>query len=91
VHRLRTGRSEIRISVRARDFLTSWNCPDWLWGPSFLQNSFWGVQRPGNDAGHSSPSGAEVMKEWNYISTTSVYFHDVGSKKITSHPLSNFP
>jgi len=46
-------------------------CPERLWNPpSLLSNGyegfFLGVKRPGHEAEHSPPSGAEVKHVWRY-------------------------
>jgi hypothetical protein len=48
--------------------------PDRLWDQSSLLSNgyrwlFQGVKRPGREAGHSTPSNAEVKKTWIYTST----------------------
>jgi hypothetical protein len=42
-----------------------------------------GVQWPGHNVKHSSPSNAEVRNEWNYTSTLPVCLHGVNRENIT--------
>jgi hypothetical protein len=82
--RLQTGQSRFRIAVAARDFFSSPECPDWLWGPpSFLFSAYWGsflgVQWLGHEIYHSPVSGAEVKNEWSCTSAP-LCPHDMDSE-----------
>jgi hypothetical protein len=52
----------VRVPVRLRIF-SSPRRRDRLWALSL------GVNRPGREAGHSPPTGAEIKKMWSYTST----------------------
>jgi hypothetical protein len=60
---------------RGWEFYSSLPRPDRLWSPpSLLYSSLSGalsvgVKRPGREADHSSPSGAEAKNVWSYTST----------------------
>jgi hypothetical protein len=78
-----TGWSEVWIVVGARDFYSSCQCPDWLWGPPNLLfnaylGSFWGggeVKQSEHEVNHSPPSRAKVKNEWSCTSTPHIYLH----------------
>jgi hypothetical protein len=64
----------VRVPVGSRIFSSS-RRPDRPWGPpNLLSNGYRGalspgVNRPGHEADHSPPAGAEVKKTWIYTST----------------------
>ena len=56
--------------------------PNWLWDSTVLlvsgyRGSVLGVDLPGCDINHSSPSNTEFMKEWNCTSGPYICLHDV--------------
>jgi hypothetical protein len=61
-----------------------------LWGeksfPFFneYQGTFPEVKQPGREVDHSTPSGAEAKKEWNYTSTPPTYLHGVDMENLLS-------
>jgi hypothetical protein len=60
----------VRVPVGSGVF-SSPRCPDWLWGPiQWVPGAVSpGVKRPGREANHSPPTGAEVKKMLIYTST----------------------
>ena len=38
---------------------------------------FFGVNQPGHEADHSSPSSSEVKEEWGYSTTPLIFLHGV--------------
>ena len=67
---LQAGRSEVRIPVAARYFLSSPECPDRLWAPpSHLFNGY-PSSFPEREVNHPPPCSAEVKNEWSYTSAT---------------------
>jgi len=59
------GRSGGSIPSRDRRFFCSTKCPDYLWGPSNLQEVP-GIKLLGHENNHSPPSSAKVKNEWSY-------------------------
>jgi hypothetical protein len=63
--RVPVGGKHFHFSMSSRPALGSTQPPiQWIPGPLFL-----GVERPGREADHSSPTSAEVKKTWVYTST----------------------
>ena len=50
---------------------------------SEYQGSFPEVKQLGRDVDQSTPSGADVKKEWSYSSTPPIHLHAVDKEKIT--------
>jgi hypothetical protein len=77
-------------SAAPRDFFSSTNPPESLWGPNnVLFNSNWdsfpGKKRPGRDVDYLSPSSAEVKNEWIFNSFSPVCLHCAERYKFTYH------
>jgi hypothetical protein len=71
INRLLAGRSAVRTSAEARDFLFSKTVQTGSGAQpaSSYRGSLRGVKRPGGEAQHSSPSSVEVQNEWSHTST----------------------
>jgi hypothetical protein len=59
--------------------------PTSIWGVPGAHSSVW--KRPGHEANHSSPSGAEVMNEWSYTSLHHMPLWNVLSVSWNKHVL----
>ena len=79
---LRTGQSGVWTWM-----LSFPKCPDHLWGPHSLRQVTGtlslGVNRPGREANHSSPSCAKVNNKCSYISTYPTRFQGTHRNNFT--------
>lgn len=82
--RLRTGRTGVRTSAKARDFLLSETSRPAL-GPPNLQFSPLtpGLNWPGCDVDLSTPSNTEVKNEWSFACAPPVRLHVAAMNSFT--------